>query len=227
MAGLVLVLPIWLTYVVVRFVFNFMRDASLWLVAALLSSPLGQPFVSHWGLGSDLGSNFELMALPLPLRWGIGVSAVLLTIIVLYILGMITTNVVGRRLVKLIETIVERIPVVTVIYHASKKVLETLVGDGAQPFQRVVLVPFPNQETLSVGFLTHISRNIDTGDELYTVFVATAPNPTTGFVFMIRPAQVIEVNWTVEEAIKVIMSGGVLMSDQISIPMTKAVALDS
>ncbi len=223
MAGLVLIVPIWLTFVVAKFVFGLMRDASMWMVEAILWSSLGSQLLTHWGIDHEKIAELGLTALPLPVQWGIGACAVVLTVLTLYFLGLVTTNVVGRRFVKLIETIVERIPIVTVIYHASKKVLETLSGDGGQPFQRVVLVPFPNQDTLSVAFLTHISQEKSTGETYYTVFVATAPNPTTGFVFLIKPDKVVEVPWTVEEAIKVIMSGGVLMSDTLSIRPTKSV----
>lgn len=215
MAGLVLIVPIWITYVVVTFVFRLMRDASLWLVEAVLLSPVGAPLLSRWGLQSEQVAERGLDALPLTMQWGIGAFAVILTIVALYLLGAVTTNVLGKRLVQLIEMVVERVPFVTVIYHASKKVLETLAGEGSQPFQRVVLVPFPNKDTHSVGFVTHVTKDQASGETLYTVFVATAPNPTTGFVFLIKPADVVELNWSVEEAMKVIMSGGVLTPDSV------------
>lgn len=209
MAGLVLVIPIWLTYVVVTFVFRLMRDASMWLVEGLLFTRLGAPLLSQWGLEADKLAEQGLTALPLPVQWGIGAFSVMLTIATLYLLGVVTTNVAGKRIVRLVEMIVERVPVVTVIYHASKKVLEALTGEGSQPFQRVVLAPFPNKDTYSVGFVTCVTKD-QAGEPLYTVFVATAPNPTTGFVFFIKPAEVVELNWSVEEAMKIIMSGGVL-----------------
>jgi len=211
MAGLVLVVPIWVTFVVVTFVFGLMRDASLWLVEAALLSPLGDPLMDRWGLQSERFTDHGLEVLPLPIQWGIEALAILLTITALYLLGTVTTNVVGRRIVGLAETVLDRVPFVTVVYQASKKVLETLTGESAQGFQRVVLVPFPNKETHSVGFITCVNKDEGTGETLYTVFVATAPNPTTGYVFVVKPSQIIELNWTIEEAVKVIMSGGVLM----------------
>jgi uncharacterized membrane protein len=215
MAGLVLVVPIWFTYVVVTFVYRLMRDASLWLVEAVLISPLGEPILSSWGLPSERLAEQGLAALPLPMQWAIGLFSVILTVATLYLLGMVTTNVAGRRIVRLAEAVVERVPLVTVIYQASKKVLEMLTGEGARPFQRVVLVPFPNKDTQSVGFVTRVHKDQQTGEILYTVFVATAPNPTTGFVFVIKPSDVVELNWTIEEAVKVIMSGGVLMPETV------------
>lgn len=222
LAGLVLIIPIWITYVVVTFVFRVMRDASLWLVEALLIGPFGNPLLTRLGLSSETLSREGLSALPWTLEWGISALAIFLTVAALYVFGLIATNVAGKRLLRLGESVVERVPIVTVIYHASKKVLETLVGDSSRPFQRVVLAPFPSKETASVGFVTRETSDAATGAKLLTVFVPTAPNPTTGFVFVIKPSEVVEVDWTAEEAIKIIMSGGVLMPS--SIPMAKGVA---
>jgi uncharacterized membrane protein len=227
MAGLVLVVPIWVTFIVVIFVFGLMRDASLWLVEAALLSPLGDPLMERWGLQSERFTDHGLEVLPLPFQWGIGAFAILLTISALYLLGTVTTNVVGKRIVALAETILDRVPFVKVIYQASKKVLETLTGEGAQGFQRVVLVPFPNKEMHSVGFITCVNKDERTGETLYTVFVATAPNPTTGYVLVIRPSEVIELDWSIEEAVKVVMSGGVLMPSNMSLQSNSASNMNS
>lgn len=218
-SGLVLVIPIWFTFVVATFVFRLMRDASLWLVEALLLSRLGEPLLESWGLPPGQLAEQGLEALPLPIQWSISSIAVVLTVVLLYTLGAITTNVLGKRIIRLAERVVERVPFVAIVYHASKSVLETLTGEGTKPFQRVVLVPFPNQATQSIGFVTHITNVASTGETLYTVFVATAPNPTTGFVFLIKPSQVVELDWTIEEAMKVIMSGGVLMPNTLPLPL--------
>ncbi len=214
-SGLVLVIPIWFTFVVATFVFRLMRDASLWLVEAILLSRLGEPLFDSWGLPPGQLAEQGLDALPLTIQWSISSMAVVLTVVLLYTLGAITNNVLGKRIIRLVEKVVERVPFVAVVYHASKSVLETLTGEGARPFQRVVLVPFPNRETQSIGFVTRETKVEGTGELLYTVFVATAPNPTTGFVFVIKPENVVELDWTVEEAIKAIMSGGVLMPDTL------------
>ena len=219
LAGLVLIIPIWITYVVVTFVFRIMRDASLWIVEAVLLGPFSESLLSRLGIDPDALTVDGLSALPLALQWGISAVAVFFTVAALYIFGTIATNVAGKRMLRLGESVVERVPIVTVIYHASKKVLETLVGDSSRPFQRVVLAPFPTKETASVGFVTQETKNASTGEVLLTVFVPTAPNPTTGFVFVIKTSDVVDVDWTAEEAIKIIMSGGVLMP--ASIPMAQ------
>jgi len=214
-AGLVLVLPIWITVLVVTLVFRLMRDASIWFVLAILLSPLGHPLLDTWGLGPEQLADGGVETLPLIVQWSVSILSVMLTVVLLYLLGAVTTNVVAKRIFGFTESVLDRMPFVKTIYQASKKVMETLVGSGARPFRKVVLVPFPNQETHSVGFVTRITRDQRTGEKLYTVFVATAPNPTTGFVMVLRPASVVELDWSIEEAVKVVMSGGVLMPDMV------------
>jgi uncharacterized membrane protein len=77
----------------------------------------------------------------------------------------------------------------------------------------VVLVPFPSRHVRTVGFITCVTRDPTTGKELCAVFVVTAPNPTTGLVLVMERDELVELDWTVEEAVKVVMSGGVSLSD--------------
>lgn len=178
-AGLILVLPIWATVLVVSFVFRIMRDASLWLVEAFLLSPAGRPLLESWGISAEQLSTEGLDALPVLIAWAIGLAAVGLTIVLLYTLGTVTTNVVGKRVVSVGEMLVDRAPFIKVIYQSSKKVLETFTSESAKSFQQVVLVPFPSRESHTIGFVTNVGRNIE-GEQLYSLFVPTVPNPTTG-----------------------------------------------
>ena len=218
-AGLILVLPIWITVLVVSFVFRIMRDASLWLVEAFLFSPMGRPLLSSWGVSPEQVADQGVAALPTLLAWGIGLASVVLTIVLLYTLGAVTTNVVGKRIVRVGEMLVDRVPFIKVVYQSSKKVLETFTPENTRAFQRVVLVPFPTNESHTIGFVTHVSVAEGSGERLYSLFVPTVPNPTTGYVLIVRPSDVIELDWTVEQAVKAIMSGGVLMPD--TIPFTR------
>ena len=102
-------------------------------------------------------------------------------------------------------------PLVKLVYHASKKVLETFAGGETRPFQRVVLVPYPNKEMKSIGFVTHVGQCEQTGKTLHTVFVAMAPHLTSGFVFVMPASALTELDWTIEQALKVVISGGMLM----------------
>jgi uncharacterized membrane protein len=192
-----------------------MRDASLWLVEAFLFSEIGQPLLTSWEVSSEQLAEEGLDALPVLIAWGIGLVSVVLTIVLLYTVGGVTTNVVGKRVVRAGETLVDRLPFVKVIYQSSKQVLETFTTGSTRAFQRVVLVPFPTKESHTVGFVTHVGKDANTGESLYSLFVPTVPNPTTGYVLVVRPSDVVELDWSIERAVKAIMSGGVLMPDAV------------
>ncbi|HUU99295.1 MAG TPA: DUF502 domain-containing protein [Phycisphaerae bacterium] len=217
-AGLVLVVPIWITVLLVGFVFGLMRDASLWIVEGLLMSPWTADMLGRVGLSSEAVRADGIEALPSAVRWALAAFSALLTVVVIYVLGMITTNIVGRRIVQTVEALVDRVPFVKTIYRASKQVLETFAGESTQSFQRVVSVPFPSPQVRTVGFITRVTKDPRSGEELCAVFVATAPNPTTGFVLLVKRRELIDLNWTVEEAVRVVMSGGVLLPDQAPLP---------
>lgn len=213
-AGLITILPIWITFLLVGFVFRIMRDASLWIVEALLASNWTLPLLREVGVSVAEIEAHGIDALPVGLRWALASFSVLLTILSLYALGVVTTHFVGRRIMHGVDSVFDRVPFIATVYRASKQVLSTFTGETAQSFQRVVLVPFPSKGVHTVGFVTSL-REDASGEPLATVFVATAPNPTTGFVLIVKRSDLIELDWTVEEAIKTIMSGGVLAPDSL------------
>lgn len=214
MAGLALVVPVWITWVLVSFVFRIMRDASLWIVVAWLRF-YGQPAIAYWGVTPELVAREGVSVLPLYVQVILSLFAVILTVVLLYALGTVTTHVIGKRMVGLGEMIVSRLPLVPVVYHATKKVVETFAQEGGQAFQKVVLVPYPHREMLTVGFVTGETTCSKTQRRFYSVFVPTVPNPTTGFMFLIPIDEVHVLDWTNEEALGIIMSGGVLVPNQI------------
>lgn len=218
-AGLVIVVPIWITFLAASLVFRLTRDTSYWLAKGVLRSRLADPLLDRWGLDGQALVRGGFEALPLPFQWGIGLFAALLMILLLITLGFVTANVVGQRFIRLGETLVARVPFVKVIYLATKQVVAMIAGGGTRPFKQVVLVPFPTPEIRSIGFVTKSLREKNSGESLYAVFFATAPNPTTGFVTVLKQSDVIEVDWTVEEAVKALISGGVLMPD--TVPLTR------
>lgn len=211
-AGLVLIAPVWITFLLAAFVFRLLRDSSLWVIEALLTSPAGRPVLR----GSAQRVREEgLDALSWPLQWSLAAFAVVVTILLLYLLGFIAANVFARRIITAVEALVDRIPLLKTVYRASQQVLATLAGDSARPFRQVVLIPFPNERVRSVGFVTRESRDPATGEETYNVFVSTTPNPTTGFMLVVRREEATVLDWSVEEAVKAIMSGGVLMPESL------------
>jgi uncharacterized membrane protein len=220
-AGLVLIIPLAITFWVVRFIFSILRDASLWVIEALLKSPAARPVLEGWGLVAEDIAAHGIGGLPTMLQWTLACLAVVLTLGLLYFLGGITTNVVGRQAWRLVEAAVGRVPVVKTVYSASKKVLEGFTSETGQAFQRVVLIPFMGGLPRTVGFVTGETRDAVTGEALYTVFIATTPNPTTGFVFVVRRADVIELDWTIEEAVQMVMSAGVVLPRPVSLAPTE------
>jgi uncharacterized membrane protein len=220
---MILAVPIWVTVLLVVFVFSMLRDASIWLVEAVLLSRWGARAVEAWGLSVHDLERYGLEGLPIPVRWGLAILAVVITVAAIYLLGAVATNLVGRRMISRAERLVDRVPVVKTIYRASKQILETFTGESAREFTRVALVPFPSREVCSVGFIT--SRTIDrvSGQEYCAVFIATTPNPTTGFVFLVRRSDLVELDWSTDEAIRTVMSGGVLLAPEITLQRPGAV----
>ena len=147
---------------------------------------------------------------------------VIVGIFILLITGMFAANLFGRRLVSFWESILGRIPLVRSIYSSVKQVTETLFSSNSKSFRKVVLIEFPRQGTWSVGFVSNrgMQKAIDaTGQELVSVFVSTTPNPTTGFLMMVPASELIELDLTIEEAFKYIISMGVVVPQG---PATKA-----
>ncbi len=222
-AGMILVVPIWVTFLIISFVFGILRDTSLWLLEALFVSSWGARLVEDWGIAPDDLQRIGLAALPAAVRWGMGIVAVVFTICVIYMLGTLATNLVGRRIISGVEKLLDRLPLVKTIYRVSKQVLEVFAGETTRGLQRVCLVPFPSHEVRSVGFVTSVTVDQASGAEYCAVFIATTPNPTTGFLFLVKRSDLIELDWTADDAIKTVMSGGILIGDQISLAPHKTV----
>lgn len=215
--GVITILPIVITVWVVRVIFMWMRDASLWVVEWYLFSRWGLPVLESWGVHPDHLTKIGLEALPTHMRWGIYIFSVLLTILVLYVVGMFAANLIGRRVIHWLEQLLNRLPLVKTVYRSLKQILTALSGAQQQNFQRVALVPFPNPLTRSVGFVTGMHRDAITGEDLCSIFIATTPNPTSGFVLLVKRSDLIEMDWSIEEAVRMVMSGGILVPSAVSV----------
>ena len=135
------------------------------------------------------------------------------TVAGIYLVGLITTHIVGRRLIHYGEKVLLRLPIVKTIYSASKQVVDTVSSPSKASFQAVVLIEFPRRGCLALGFITGTILNPE-GKSLYRVFVATTPNPTSGFLIMFPEEEVQFTDISVEEGIKMIVSGGMLAPKQ-------------
>ena len=146
---------------------------------------------------------------------GLGILLALLTIL---LAGALTTHFIGRHMMRLLDKIMERIPLVRTVYKATQQLLEAIFGDGSKAFSEVVLVPFPNPDSMVIGFVTgKIPLPVATNsDELQpariTVFVPSTPLPTTGWLLFVEPAQLVHLEMSVEEGMKLLLSGGALQT---------------
>ncbi|MFH0879286.1 MAG: DUF502 domain-containing protein [Lentisphaerota bacterium] len=139
--------------------------------------------------------------------------AILAFAILVYLIGLITTHVIGRRLLNLAERVILKLPLIKTVYAASKQVVDTFSVSNRNTFKAVVTVKFPHEGSLALGFIT--GSILDPGGrELYRVFVPTTPNPTSGFLILLPKEEVFITDISVETGIKMIVSGGVLAPEQ-------------
>ena len=141
-----------------------------------------------------------------------GVGAVM-TLLVVFITGLLTANFIGQRLVRWWEALLHRIPVVRSIYQSVKQISDTVFSPSGQAFRQAVLVQYPRQGSWTIGFLTgapggEIAARL--GDNMVSLYVPTTPNPTSGFFLMVPKADVLELDMSVEDALKYLISMGVV-----------------
>lgn len=139
---------------------------------------------------------------------------VLLTLAILLIVGAVASNFVGKKLVSLGDSVVSRIPVVRGIYSSVKQVSDTLFSESGNAFRTAVLVQWPRPDVWTVAFVTGAPggdvTNYLRGDEFVSVYVPTTPNPTGGYFVMLRKSDCIELKMSVDEALKYVVSMGVV-----------------
>ena len=177
-------------------------------------------FITVWVLKTLVGVMDQSLLL-LPMEWrpealfgrevpGVGVFV---TLFIVFFTGLIATNFFGKRLLALWEALLARVPVVKSIYSSVKQVSDTLFSDSGNAFRQAVLVEYPRQGSWTIAFLTgrpggDVANHLQ-GDYI-SVYVPTTPNPTSGFFLMMRKADVIELHMSVDEALKYIISMGVV-----------------
>jgi len=141
---------------------------------------------------------------------------VLFTFVIVLITGMLGTSFIGRWVVGTGESVVDRIPLVRTVYGALKNVLETVLRDNQDSFRRVVLIEYPRAGSYALGFVSgsgHGEIQHLTRENVITVFVPTAPNPTSGFLLFIPEKDTTPLNMTVEDGMKCVISAGVITPD--------------
>ncbi len=186
--GIVIWVPLIVTVLVVRFLLNLM-DRTLVVIP-----PTYQPEM--------------LLGFKIP---GLGL---LLSVLILFVTGLVAANFFGRKLVSFSEGIVNRIPLVRSIYSGAKQVAETVLSDGDTSFKRVMLVQYPRKGVWSLCFQTATDLaeiQSRTESEVVCVFVPTTPNPTSGFILFVPREDLVELDMSVDEGLRMIISLGVVV----------------
>jgi uncharacterized membrane protein len=186
-AGLLVWVPLGVTILIIKFLVNLMDQILLFL-------PI--PYRPE-----------ALLGFYVP---GVGV---VLALIVVLVTGVVVANLFGRKLVDIGERLVARIPLVRSIYSGVKQLLETVVSNNGS-FRKVVLIEYPRPELWTVAFLTGEGQGeaqLKTGQDVINVYVPTTPNPTSGFFLMVPRKDVIELDMSVDEGLKMILSVGAVV----------------
>jgi uncharacterized membrane protein len=140
---------------------------------------------------------------------------VILTLVVVFVTGVFAANIIGQRMVRSWEGVLSRIPVVNSIYTGVKQVSDTLFSGSGHAFRKVLLVRYPHPEAWSLAFQTNMPEEVEKhldGDYV-AVFIPTAPSPVNGFYFYVKRSETIELNMSVDDALKNIISMGVVKAE--------------
>ncbi|MDR1721347.1 MAG: DUF502 domain-containing protein [Endomicrobium sp.] len=182
--GLIVVIPLWLTFFVVTVIFKWVSGFTL---------PVVNYFVADKYLAHII----------------VRILSFFISIMTIIILGFITNRVFGKNALNLVEKLIKKLPVLGSVYSAAKQFVSFIFEkDSTRSFKKVVFVPYPNKETYSVAFLTGEQT---LNDEKYLcAFLPTTPNPTTGFLLLFKEKEIIYTDYTVEKAFQFVISVGVI-----------------
>ncbi|MBW4056684.1 MAG: DUF502 domain-containing protein [Proteobacteria bacterium] len=183
LAGIFIVIPFGITIFILKFLFNF-ADGILGSYLDSLMVLFGRSEGHIPGIGMIIGA------------------------VVIYLTGLVATNVLGKRLLSWGDDMLTRIPLVKMIYTSSKQLIKVF-REGGSSYRRAVFVEWPRPGVRAVGFVTaQVERD---GENLVVVYIPTMPNPTSGFALWFHECDVYESGMTVEEAVKFVVSGGVVI----------------
>lgn len=204
------------------------------ITGLLIWAPLG---ITIWVLSFILGMMDQSIML-LPAEWqprnllgfhipGLGA---LMTLVIVFLTGLLTANFIGQRLVRWWEALLHRIPVVRSVYQSVKQISDTVFSPSGQAFRQAVLLQYPRRCSWTIGFLTgtpggEIAGHL--GGEMVSLYVPTTPNPTSGFFLMVPKADVIELDMSVEDALKYLISMGVVAPSALPVKTPEAISAEA
>jgi uncharacterized membrane protein len=193
LAGIITIGPLAITYLIFKFLLDALANAGLPVVQLFAAI-----FPENW----------------LNQPWLQSVLAIALTLMMLYVVGRVTSLVIGRQAFDLFEAVMERLPVVAKIYTSVRQLVDSMMAKK-ESSQRVVLVDFPIAGQKSIGFLTRTMTDEATGELLAAVLLPNAINPTSAFLQILPVHRVTETNLSMEQAMSMIMTGGAVGPESI------------
>lgn len=199
-AGVLTVIPLIVVWVVLDFIFNFLSA-----VGSPVASGLSMFIVDRMPAAEPLLNDHSF-------HW---LVAVVLSLLLIYAIGKIASQMAGKKLIAAFEGLIARIPVVETVYSASKRlvnVLQQTPGGGA----RVVLIDFPHPGMKAIGLVMRTFRDTATGEDLAAVFVPTTPNPTSGYLSIVPVKRLVPTSMTMDQAMTMIVSGGTVAPAEFS-----------
>jgi len=199
-SGLITIIPLWVTWLLFDFILGQL-------------SRFGRPWVRV--LATNIREDTPGVARLLLEPWFQNVLAVILVLLALYLLGWMASRVVGRRVLNVFEAMVDRLPGVQKVYGSVKQ-LVTVLQQKPTDVQRVVLIDFPSAELKAIGLVTRTMVDTHTGKKLAAVYVPTTPNPTSGYLEIVPIERITSTDWSVDEAMNFLISGGAVGPDTIT-----------
>ena len=193
LSGLLIVIPFFIAYFVLVIVFR--------MILSIVSPIL------HIGSYSGMPESI------------VTILSIIILVIIVYLLGVLATYSFGRKMVKLTETLMLKIPLLKTIFSASKTAISALSLNREASFHSVVFIEFPKEGYWAFGFVTGVILD-KSGEEYFKVFMPTTPNPTTGFFMIVKQKDVIQTDISVEDALQSILTGGILFSGNL--PMSSS-----
>jgi uncharacterized membrane protein len=190
--GLLITLPIAFTFFVLTFLFKGLDNSISPLFTKLLILA-----------GAPVAADFQLP--------GVGI---IMTLVIILLVGALTTNIFGESLIRWGESIVARIPIVRGLYTGMKQVVTTVIQTDANAFSKCVLVEFPRKGVYTLGFITSDCRGEvkeKIKESICNVYVPTTPNPTSGYLIFFPKNELIELDMSIEDGLKLIISGGIVV----------------
>jgi len=193
LTGLLVLVPLAVTYFIIKLLFLSIDDILNDFVSRLL-----------YRFGLEIGGR----RIP-------GIGFITLILIITFT-GLFTRNYFGKKLVDLGDRLMQRIPLINRVYGATKQISQAFFSAKREVFKKAVLFEYPRKGIYSIGFYTQDTRGSVQDaleDDVVSVFLPTTPNPTSGFLLFVKKAEMVELDLTIEEALKLVISGGAIVPD--------------